>query len=111
MEAGFEHLRDALAETFAAEVEFPRGSFVTVLDTKMTQNTLHVRVTISVFPESMQADVLDALTRQSHAIKDGLARRLRLRRIPNLHYVFDTTEATAAGVESALHHLKKEGEL
>lgn len=111
VEAGFEHLKDALAEVFAKEVEFPVGAFVTVMKAKLTANTSHARITLSVFPERMIEDVKMTLKTFDHEIKDALADRLRLRRIPRLHYVFDDAEAEAAEIERALHDLKEKGEL
>jgi len=111
VEAGFHHLKDAVAETFAKEVEFPLGVFVTVLDAKVTANTAHARVTLSVMPEGRSEDVLDALKSYEHEIKDGIAKRLRLRRIPHLHYAFDTTEAEAAVIEQEINRLKEMGDI
>src|SRR5690242_13090056 len=99
MEAGFEHLREAMAEAIEEVVEFPKGTLVTVLRAKMTANTAHARITLSVFPETAKDEVLRALERAQGDLKDELAARLRLRRIPRLHFVFDDTEAEAAVIE------------
>ena len=104
-------MKDAIAEVFAKDVEFPLGAFVTVLDAKVTANTAHARVTLSVMPEDRQKDVLEALESYQHEIKEGLSRKLRLRRIPRLHYAFDLTEAKAAVVETAINELKEKGEI
>ncbi|MFA6429884.1 MAG: ribosome-binding factor A [Patescibacteria group bacterium] len=111
VEAGFHHLKDALAETFSKEVEFPFGVFVTVLEAKVTANTAHAKVVLSVMPDERHEEVLEALRQFDHEIKDGLAKRLRLRRIPRLHYVFDTTEARAAVIEQTINELKQAGEM
>jgi len=111
VEAGFHHLKDAIAEVFAKDVEFPLGVFVTVLDAKVTANTVHARVTLSVLPENRSDDVLDTLRDYDREIKNGIAKKLRLRRIPNLHYAFDTTEAKAARIEEEINRLKEEGEI
>lgn len=111
VEAGFEHLREALAEIFAKDVEFPLGTFVTVMRAKLTANTSHAKITLSVLPETMTDDVKRCLKEFDHEIKDALSQRLRLRRIPRLHYVFDDTEAEAAEIERSLHELKEKGEL
>jgi ribosome-binding factor A len=111
MEAGFEHLREAMAETIREVVEFPKGVLVTVLGAKMTANTAHARITLSVFPETAKEEVLKILDRAEGDIKDALADHLRLRRIPRIHYVFDDTEAEAAVIENALLDLREKGEL
>ena len=111
MEAGFEHLREAMAEVLVEDVEFPKGTLVTVLHAKMTANTAHAKFTLSVFPETMQKEILRVLREYEGEIKDGLSERLRLRRIPDLHYEFDTTEAEAAVVETELLELRKKGDV
>lgn len=111
MEAGFEHLREAMAKTLREEVDFPRDILVTVLGAKVTANTAHARIKLSVFPEAAKEEVVRILERHRGDIKNGLSERLRLRRIPRLHYVFDDTEAEASEIERALHELKEKGEL
>jgi ribosome-binding factor A len=111
VEAGFEHLREAMAEVLSRDVEFPLGTMVTVLSAKVTANTGHAKFVLSVFPETMKETVLEILQERTKDIKNGLATRARLRRIPRLHYGFDDTEAVAEGVERALFELKQKGEL
>lgn len=111
VEAGFEHLREAMAEILPRVVEFPPGVFVTVLAAKVTANTAHARITLSVFPETKKEEALKALAEASREIKEELADRLRLRRMPNIHYVFDENEAYAADIDRTIHDLKEKGEL
>ncbi len=103
MEAGFEHLREAMAHVFAEQIEFPLGSFVTVLKAKMTANTAHAAFTLSVLPNAMEEEVLATLERNMRDLKDGLAHKLRLRRIPKLHFMFDHTEEKAAYIDELLN--------
>lgn len=111
MDAGFEHLREAMARLFVERVEFPLGAFVTVLKAKMTANTAHASFTLSVLPTSMEEEVLKTLKGLDHDLKDGLADSLRLRRIPALHFAFDRTEAKAEEIEHTLNRLRAGGEM
>ncbi len=108
---GMHHFRDALAAVLAERVEFPRGTLVTVMDAKITRDTLNAKGVLSVLPASMKKEVLDALVEYQHEIKDGLAERLRLRRIPRLHWSFDETEAYVGNIDDTINQLKKKGEL
>lgn len=108
---GMQHFRDALAAVLAERVEFPRGSLVTVMDAKITSDTLHAKGVLSVLPVSMEKDVLNALAEYSHEIKEGLAEKLRMRRIPKLHWTFDETEAYVGDIDDTINALKKKGEL
>lgn len=109
-DAGFEHLREAFA-ALLTEIEFPPGLFVTVLGAKIAANSAHATFTLSVFPDGKDKAALDTLTTSMHDLKDGLANTLRLRRIPDLHFEFDHTEAEAAIIETAINEMKKKGEL
>ena len=111
MDAGFEHLREAMANVFAERIEFPIGAFVTILKAKMTANTAHASFTISVLPTSMEAAVMKTLEQNTHELKDGLAHSLRLRRIPRLHFAFDHTEEHAAQIDGLLNKLEAEGQI
>jgi len=110
-EQSMEHLRNALAKVLIEEVEFPRGTLVTVLLTRMTRDQTHAKVVLSVLPNSMEKEVLASLNEYDHEIKDGLAKELRLRHIPRLHWSFDETEAVAADIDATIHELKKKGDL
>jgi len=109
MDVGFEHLKNGLAEIFARDVEFVPGMLVTVLDAKMTQDRRFAKITLSVFPTGAQKQVLDIVREAKHEINDGLAKHLRIRVIPKLHYVFDDTEAQAEEIETMLNRLEREG--
>jgi ribosome-binding factor A len=111
MDAGFEHLREAMARVFTERIEFPVGAFVTVLKAKMTANTAHASFTLSVMPTSMEQAVLDTLRHNDHELKDGLAHSLRLRRIPRLHFQLDHTEEQAAEIDTILNQLKIDEDL
>jgi ribosome-binding factor A len=109
-DAGFEHLRQAFADLLP-EIEFPPGVFVTVLGAKIAANSAHATITLSVFPDGKEPEVLQALKNSMHDLKDGLANTLRLRRIPNFHFEFDRTESEAAHIERALNEMKEKGEI
>lgn len=106
-----QHFREALAQVLVEKVEFPVGAIVTVLDAKVTKATTHAKGVLSVLPTAMEQAVLDTLKEYTHEIKEGLAEKLRLRRIPTLHWTFDETEDFAAGIDKTIEELKQKGEL
>ena len=101
----------ALAEALREAVEFPQGLLVTVVAAHLTPDTKHATGTLSVLPDGREGEALQALRKAEHDIKDALANRLSLRRIPKLHWRFDNTEAGAAEIEAALHALEERGDL
>lgn len=106
VEAGFEHLKDAFAQTLAEVVEFEPGTIVTVLGAKVTANTSHAKIILSVFPENREKNVLKTLLDFRREIKESLAEKLRLRRMPDIHYSFDQTEAEASEVDKLINQIQ-----
>ncbi len=111
VEAGFEHFKDAMGRVLAEQIEFPPGILVTVLGAKITANTAHAKIILSVFPQTAEKEVRQILHDYDHEIKEGLVEHLRLRRVPQLHYTFDETEAQASGIEQTIQELKEKGEI
>ncbi|MCC7357785.1 ribosome-binding factor A [Candidatus Uhrbacteria bacterium] len=111
LDQSMEHLQEALAEILREVIEFPRDIFVTVLKARMTRNAKYASVLLSVMPNSEEQNVIKQLLRENHTIKDELAHRLRMRRIPSIHWTFDETESEAAKIEEIINQLKIKGEL
>ncbi len=108
---GMQRFRDALARVLAERVEFPKGALVTLTDAKVTRDTRHAKGVISVFPIAMEKAVLAALEEYRHDIFEGLAEKLRLRRIPDIHWGIDRTEERVANIDEEIESLRKKGEL
>jgi ribosome-binding factor A len=102
---------EALAESIEAEVDFPPGVFVTLVHAEVTGDKRHAKGTISVLPEDKVDQALEALKTSSRYIKESLNKKLRLRRLPELHWTIDQTEEEAAKIENVLNSLKDKGEL
>lgn len=92
-------------------MEFPHGVLVTLVGAHLTPDAKHATGTLSVLPAGQEAEVLHALRDFEADLKDALAGELRMRRVPDLHWRFDDTQAYAADIEADLHELRKKGEL
>ncbi|MFH1078012.1 MAG: ribosome-binding factor A [Patescibacteria group bacterium] len=108
---GMQRFRDALALVISERVEFPMGALVTLVDAVITRDTRHAKGTISVLPVTMEGACLAALEEYRPEINEGLAKHLRLRRIPKLHWETDHTEEHAAQIDAEIQRLKNEGQL
>lgn len=106
-----EHLREAIAEILRESVEFPPGIFVTVIEAKITRDSLHAKAVLSVMPAGCEKEVVETLKDYQREIKDGLAHKLRMRRVPTMFWDFDTTEAEASVIENTINELERRGDL
>ena len=84
-------IRHEISELLQRQVKDPRlGSFVTVTEVSIAPDLRHARIFVSHIgsKEEKQA-TLSALTSASSFFRRELAKRLRLRRIPELSFQWD----------------------
>jgi len=106
-----QHFLEAMAKTVKKTVEFPPGTFVTVVDAKMAPDQANAKVILSVLPVANEELVLQSLETYRHDIIKEMARSLRLRHLPNIYWAFDHTEENASEIEGYIDELKEKGEL
>ena len=106
-----QHFLEAMANTLKKTVEFPLGTFVTVVDAKLTDDQANAKVVLSVLPVSNEEVALQSLETFRHDILKEMARSMRLRHLPNIYWAFDHTEEEASGIEKYIDELKDRGEL
>ncbi|HKS42498.1 MAG TPA: 30S ribosome-binding factor RbfA [Blastocatellia bacterium] len=98
-----EQIKEEVSLIIAGEVEDPRVGFVTVTDAKLTPDLRYAKVYVSVL--GTEAEVKESLAALKHAagfIRTQLGAVLRMRRTPELHFVYDETTETAARIEELL---------
>jgi len=86
-------IRQEISELLQRELKDPRlGSFVAVTEVDTSLDLRHAKVYISFLSnEEQRKDALAALTGASSFIRKELARKLRIRRIPELSFHWDTS--------------------
>ena len=98
-----EQIKEEVSLIIAGEVEDPRVGFVTVTDAKLTPDLRYAKIYVSVL--GTEAEVKESLAALKHAagfIRTQLGAVLRMRRTPELHFVYDETYETAARIEELL---------
>lgn len=101
-----EQLRRELAQLIRDQVKDPRVRGVTVLDVEVSKDLGHARVYFSMLPgEGVDTEeCAQGLQRAAGFLRRELGRRLRLRSIPELRFVYDATEDRAHHLESLIAH-------
>jgi len=98
-----EQIKEETSLIIAGEVEDPRIGFATVTDARLSSDLRHVKIFVSVLgTEKEAAESLKALNHAAGFIRHQLGSALRLRRTPELHFVYDQTIETAARIEEFL---------
>lgn len=92
-----EQIRRDLADLIRLEVKDPRVGMVTLTDVEVSADYSNAKVFFTSFaPADQIAETTKALTRAAGFLRRELSRRIKLRSIPQLHFVYD--ESVARGI-------------
>jgi len=101
-------VREELSEIIGFELSDPRLASVDVTDVTISPDSRHAIVKVSLGgggPEQRQAE--EALEHARHYLRHELARRLNLRKVPELHFEPDHWPDAESRVELLLKRAKK----
>jgi len=103
-----EAIREELYEIIAFEMEDPRLVSVDVSEVHVSPDSRSATVGVVISgDEREQVQALAALDHARHYLRHELARRLNLRRIPELHFTADRWAVASDRVELLLKRAKK----
>ena len=101
-----EQLRIIFSELFLRELSDPRLHGLTVTDVKIDRELEHADIYVSALgDESREAEVMSALSSAEGFLRRELAGRIRLRKVPQVHFHWDPSLAHIQEVESILDNL------
>jgi ribosome-binding factor A len=102
-----ELLRQEIGAILAREVADPRIGFATITDVETTPDLRHAKVWVSVIGQQDDRDeTLRALGHAMPFVRHELGRRLRIRRIPELHVRLDDSAERGTRLLHLLHELE-----
>jgi ribosome-binding factor A len=96
----------ALSELLAREVKDPGVGFLTITHVTVTADLQHARVYYTTLGSAAERKNTErALVRVGPFLRSQLARRLRLRRVPELQFFFDQSVEKQDRVERLLQEI------
>lgn len=104
-----DQIQSEVAEMLEGELKDPRIGFATVTRVELSPDLGHARVLVSVLgDDEVREQTLAGLASATGYVRRELAQRLRLRRAPELTFVFDRGAEEAARVDALLNKLRQE---
>jgi ribosome-binding factor A len=104
-----EVLQAELSELLRREMRDPRLGFVTIVGVDVSPDLRNARVHVSCYgDEQEQRESLRALRNASGFLRSEIARRVRLRTVPQFNFRLDHTMEEAEEVQRTLMHLRPE---
>lgn len=98
-----ELIQRELSRLIAAELQDPRLRLVTVTDVEVTRDLAHARVFISVLGSDDASDAVAALRHAAGHLRRELGGVLRLRMLPDLHFVEDRVLVAGSRISALIN--------
>ena len=103
-------LRRDLARLIQQEIKDPAVGFVSLSDVEVTRDLAHAKVFITVFDPDKAKESLKALRRASAFLRRRLGQELRLRHVPELHFVHDDSVERGSHIDELIARALKSDE-
>ena len=99
-----------VAEMIVGELKDPRIGFATITRVELSPDLRYARVLISVLgDDEAQQKTLEGLSSAAGYVRREIARRLRIRRAPEVVFALDYGAEEALKIEALLQKLKRPG--
>ena len=95
-------LRRELAQLVQQEVKDPGVGFVSISDVEVTRDLAHARVFVTVFEEEKAKKSIEALNRAAGYLRRRLGQEMRIRVVPELHFLHDASVETGARMDELI---------
>ena len=98
-----EQIRRELSHLISRELKDPRIGMVTITDVEVSGDFAHAKVFYTVLgQESASESTQQGLERAAGFIRRELGKELTIRRTPELHFVYDSTEDDAMRLDALI---------
>lgn len=102
-----DEIRDVLAACFqGGRIEDPRLQAVTITATKLSPDLQLASIYFRLYDDSLQEQALKGLQAASGFLKREIAKKIQLRRVPELRFFYDESVEKADKIEELLHKLR-----
>jgi ribosome-binding factor A len=95
-------LRRELAKLIQMEVKDPEVGFVSVSDVEVTRDLAHAKVYVTVFKPEEAPTSLKALKRAAGYLRMRLGKEVRMRSVPELHFLHDPSVETGQRIDDLI---------
>ena len=95
-------IRRDLARIIQREVKDPMVGFISVSDVEVTRDLSHAKVFVTVFDPDKAKDSIKGLRRAAAYLRHRLSQELRLRHVPELHFIHDDSVEQGSHIDSLI---------
>ena len=105
-----DRLNNSFVEHFSrilrTEIKDERISFVTVTAVSITNDLSFAKVYVTVLNDKERDNILKLLNKASNFIERELAKRIEIRKMPNITFVYDKSIEYATNIENIIESIE-----
>lgn len=95
-----------ISQIIRTEIKDPRINFVTVTAASITNDLSFAKVYVTVLNDSERDSVLKVLNKASNFIERELSKRVDIRKMPNITFVYDESIEYATNIENIIESIE-----
>ena len=98
---------EQISSILRTEIKDERINFVTVTSASITKDLYYAKVYVTVLDDKERDNIIKLLNKASNFIERELSRRIEIRRMPNITFVYDESIEYANNIESIIESINK----
>ena len=101
-----EDIKREISDIVAKQVKDPLLGFVSITDVDLSRDGSHAKVFFSVYgEEKQQLQTVEGLQRAKGFVRTELGKRIRVRHVPELHFIYDPSIEQGSRINQILKEL------
>lgn len=97
---------EQISKIIRTEIKDSRINFVTVTACKITNDLSFAKVYVTVLDDKERDNVIKLLNKASNFIERELSKRVEIRKMPNITFVYDKSLEYAANIENIIERIE-----
>lgn len=103
-----ELLKKNIGEIIAREIELPLDVFITITKVETARDLKHAKVFVTVLPDNKRVSTIRLIERRTGLVHRLLFKRLQIKFIPTIRFVFDEGAIKAQQIYDAMDRASSE---
>ena len=95
-----------ISRIIRTEIKDERINFVTITACKITNDLSFAKVYVTVLNDKERDNVIKLLNKASNFIERELSKRIEIRKMPNISFVYDESLEYAANIENIIERIE-----
>ena len=97
---------EQISQILRKEIKDERIHFVTVTAVKITNDLSFAKVYVTILDDKMRDSMLKQLNKASNFIERELSKRVEIRKMPNITFVYDESIEYATNIENIIESIE-----